>query len=132
MIFELCSVHTRDLICGLAFQSGRRCVARVWIPCQSNMHGARISCASVHTQHMVYRWKWLEGHVAPSPKSQFRGQGIHTTILLRDFRDASLENTSGPSFELRNSNYASQCNFAYTRSMQTTVIQMIIQIAQFE
>ena len=53
-----------------------------------------------------YRWKWLEGHVAPPPKSQFRGQGIHTAISLHDLRDASLENTSGPSFELRNSNYA--------------------------
>ena len=42
-----------------------------------------------------------------APKSQFRGQGIHTTISLRDLRDASLENSSGPSFELRNSNYHS-------------------------
>ena len=49
---------------------------------------------------MVYRRKRLEGHVAPPPKSQFRGQGIHAA------RDASLENTSGPSFELRNSNCA--------------------------
>ena len=44
--------------------------------------------------------------VAPPPKSQFRGQGIHMAISLHDLRDASLENTSGPSFELRNSNYA--------------------------
>ena len=54
----------------------------------------------------VYRRIRLEGHVAPPPKSQFRGQGIHTAILLRDLRDASLENTSAPSCELRNSNYA--------------------------
>ena len=46
----------------------------------------------------------LEGHVALPPKSQFIGQGIHTASLLRDLRDASLENTSGLSFELRNSN----------------------------
>ena len=39
--------HER-LNCGLAFYSGRRCVARVWVPCQSNMHGALISYASVH------------------------------------------------------------------------------------
>ena len=70
--------------------------------------------------------KWLEGHIAPSPpppphpppppESQVRGQGIHMVISLRDFRDASLENISGPSFELRNSNYASWCKYAYTQS----------------
>ena len=38
----------------------------------------------------------------PLHKSQFRGQGIHTAISLHDFRDAPLENTSGPSFELGN------------------------------
>ena len=54
----------------------------------------------------VNRRKWLEGHVAPSPKSQCRGQGIHTAILLRDLRDASPENTSWRSLELHNSNYA--------------------------
>ena len=47
----------------------------------------------------VYRRKWLEGHVAPPPKSQFRGQGIYTAISLRDLRDASLENTSGQSLQ---------------------------------
>ena len=53
----------------------------------------------------VYRRKWLEGRVqAPPPKSQVRGQGIHTAILLHDLRDASLENTSEPTFELPNSN----------------------------
>ena len=52
-------------------------------------------------------------HVALPPKSQFRGQGIHTVISLRDLRDTPLENTSGPSFELRNSNYA---KFAYTQA----------------
>ena len=114
-IFELRSVHTRDRIFDLEFQSRRRCMARVWVPCQSNMHKARISCASVHMQHAVYRWKWLERHVAPPLKSQFRGQGIHTAISLRDLRDASLENT-WPSFELPNSIYASRCNFAYTWS----------------
>ena len=35
-------------------------------------------------------------HVAPPPKSQFRGQGIHTVISLPDLRDASLENISEP------------------------------------
>ena len=60
----------------------------VWVPCQSNMHGARISCTSVHMQRAIYRRKWLEGHVAPPPKSQFRCQGIHTAISLRDLRDA--------------------------------------------
>ena len=45
-----------------------------------------------------------KGHVALPPKSQFRGQGIHTAILVRDLSDVSLENASGPSFELRDSN----------------------------
>ena len=31
-------------------------------------------------QRAVYRRKWLEGHLTPPPKSQFRGQGIHTVI----------------------------------------------------
>ena len=61
----------------------------------------------INRKCMVYRQKWLEGHVALPPKSQFRGQGIHTAISLRDLRDGSLENTSEPSFELRNSNYPS-------------------------
>ena len=67
--FELRSVHTRevvaifdyvvytytrDRICGLAFPSRRRCVARVWVPCQSKMHEARISCASVHNAALLY------------------------------------------------------------------------------
>ena len=115
-IFELCSVHTRDRIWDFAFQREKN----VWVPCQSNMHGARISCASVHMQHAVYRRKWLEGHLAPRPppppQITIRGQGIHTVISLRDLRDAYLENTSGPSFEMRFSNDASRCNLAYTRS----------------
>ena len=85
-IFELSSVHayTRDRIWDFPFQREKN----VWVPCQSNMHGARISCASVHMQHAVYRRKWLEGHLAPPPKSRFRGQGIHTVISLRDLRNA--------------------------------------------
>ena len=79
--------------------------------------------------------KWLEGHVAPPSKSQVRGQGIHTAILRRDLRDASLENTSGLSFELCNSSHASQCKFAYTQSkipsFEWCVTQIIIQIAHF-
>ena len=39
-------------------------------------------------QRVVYRRKWLEGHLAPPPKSRLRGQGIHTVISLRDLRDA--------------------------------------------
>ena len=34
----------------------------------------------------VYWRKWLEGHVAPPPKSQFSGQGIHTVISLHYLR----------------------------------------------
>ena len=51
VIFELCSVHTRDRIWEFAFQWEKN----VWVPCQSNMHGAHISCASVYMQRAVYR-----------------------------------------------------------------------------
>ena len=74
----------------------------------------------------VYRRKWIEGHIAPPPKSQFRGQSIHTAISLRDLRDVLLENTSGPSFELCYSNYA-----VCVHTGQNAVICMIIQIAHF-
>ena len=43
-IFELRSVHTTDRIWDFAFQREKN----VWVPCPLNMHGARISCASVH------------------------------------------------------------------------------------
>ena len=46
------------------YRAGRRGAASVWVPCQSNMHGACVSCASVHMQRAVYRQKWLEGHLA--------------------------------------------------------------------
>ena len=45
-LFELRSVHTRDRSWDFAFQREKN----DWVPCQSNMHGARISCASVHMQ----------------------------------------------------------------------------------
>ena len=69
-----------------------------------------------------------------APKSQFRGQGIHTAISLRDLRDASLENTSRPSFELCNSNYPSWWSFRYSiwakiLSLEWSVTPMIIQIS---
>ena len=73
-------------------------------------------CYSFLLENAVYRRKWLEGHVALPPKSQLRGQGIHTAISLRDLRDASLENASGQSFALLNSNYPSWCLFAYTQA----------------
>ena len=61
--FELRSVHTSDQILDFAFQREKN----VWVPCQSNMHGAHISCASVHMQRTVYRQKWLEGHTSSAP-----------------------------------------------------------------
>ena len=47
--FELRSEHTSDRILDFGFQREKN----VWVPCQSNMHGARISCASVHMQRAV-------------------------------------------------------------------------------
>ena len=42
--FELRSVHMSERILDFAFQREKN----VWVPCQSNINGARISCASVH------------------------------------------------------------------------------------
>ena len=39
----------------------------------------------------VYLRKWIEGHVALPPKSQFRSQSIHMAISLRNLRDVSLQ-----------------------------------------
>ena len=107
VIFEVLSVHTREknssefavlkrgeeawLISVFFWHAD--CYSLIW---------DRISI----TKCAVYRRKRLEGHVAPPPKLQFRVQRIHTMISLRDLRDTPLENTSGPSFELHNSNYA--------------------------
>ena len=50
-IFEFRSVHTTDrIIMGFSIPEQEK---NVWVPCQSNMHGARISCASVHMQRAV-------------------------------------------------------------------------------
>ena len=72
-------------------------------------------------------------HVASPPKSQFRGPGMNTAILLHCLRDASLEKTSGPSFEsMHNSNYANLHTHRpkYSNS-NDTFPQMIIKIAHF-
>ena len=126
-IFELQSVHTREKTSpSLRFS----------IPERGEKHGSFLySSDNVHAdcyfiwdrtsiKCAVYWWKSLEGHVALPPKSQFRGQGIHTMTLLCDLRDVSPENTSGPSFALCNSNYASWCKFVYTQ-FQNTVIWMM-------
>ena len=102
-IFESPSVQTRERrfrwVCGLAFQNGEK--KRGSFLCSSDM---LIAISFEIRKCVVYRRKLSEGHVATPPKSQFRGQGIHTAISLRDLRDASLENTTGPTFELHNSN----------------------------
>ena len=56
--------HERRIL-DFAFQREKN----VWVPCQSNMHGARISCASVHMQLAVYRRKLLEGHTSSAPQN---------------------------------------------------------------
>ena len=63
--FELRSVHMSHQILDFGFQQEKN----VWVPCQSNMHGARISCAFVHMQRVVYRRKWLEGHTSSAQKN---------------------------------------------------------------
>ena len=106
-IFELPSIHTRERrllwVCGLAFQSKEE---EAWLISVLFWHADFYFISIRKCAVYMYQRKRLEGHVASHPKSQFRGQGIHTAFLLRDLRDMSLENTSGPSFELHNSNYA--------------------------
>ena len=63
--FLLRSVHMSERISDFAIQREKN----VWVPCQSNMHGARISCASVHMQLTVYRRKWLDGHTSSAPQN---------------------------------------------------------------
>ena len=126
-IFELRSVHTReDTKPNLQFSIPEQ--GEAWVVfwhADWYFIWDRISIRNC----MVYRRKWLKGHVAPPPKSQFRGQGIHTAISRRDLRDASLENTSGPSFELRNSNYAPRCKFGtHGPKYKWCITWMIIQI----
>ena len=103
----------------------------VWVPCQSNMHGARISCASVHMQRMVYRRKWLDGHLAPPPKSQFSGQGIHGWFhcVICEIRNWKTP----PDRHLK-------CAFQMTHrdviwhvhTVQNTIFRILIQNAHFE
>ena len=64
----------------------------------------------------------LEGHVAPPPTLHFRSHGIHTVISLHVLRDASLENTSGPSFKIH-------ITLICVHTGPNTIIGMIIQIA---
>ena len=73
--FELRSVHMSERILDFAFQREKN----VWVPCQSSMHGARISCASVHIQLVVYRQKWLEGHTSSAPQNTiYRSSHSHS------------------------------------------------------
>ena len=48
----------------------------------------------------LYQQKWLEGQVARPLKSQFKGQGIHTAISLRNLRDASRCWKTPPDYHL--------------------------------
>ena len=121
-IFELLSVHTREKkSLSLRFSIPER-EEEAWLISVFFMHADcyfiwdRISIRKC----TVYRRKWLDGHVAKPPKSQFRGQGIHTAISLCDLRDASLENTSGPSFE-----FIIQIMLICIHTGQNTVIRII-------
>ena len=113
-------------------------MAFVWVSCQSNMHGACVSCASVAMQSAVYRWKWLEGHVAPPSKLQFIGQGIHTAISLRDLRDVSLE--TPPDRHLNCTIQITYCDenlhthgpkYCHSNDQSNYAIRMIIQTVHF-
>ena len=108
-IFELPSVHTRESrlrrFCGLAFQGGDKKRGSFFVffwNADCSFIWDRISirkCA-------VYRAEVVRRSRSSAPLNHnLEGQGNHTAILLRDLRDASLENTSGQSFELHNSKF---------------------------
>ena len=143
-IFELCSVHTRDRICGFAFESGEKRRGCVWVPCRSNMHEARRlgepeEIFSNMCSARYYRRKWLEGHVAPPPKSQFRGQGIHTVISLHDLRDAynwktPLDHHLICAFQMTHRDVTWRTHvpkYCLSNDHSKCAIQMIIQITHF-
>ena len=102
VIFELPDVHTREKTSLSLWFSIPEQGEEVWLVSVFFWHA---DCYFIWDflfleNCVVYLRKWLEGYVAPPPKSQFKGQGIHS---LRDLRDASLKNISGPTIELRNS-----------------------------
>ena len=69
-IFELRSVHTRDRNCGFAFQSRRNALFVSGYPANQTYTELTFPVLLYIMQCKVYRRKWLEGHVAPPPKSQ--------------------------------------------------------------
>ena len=83
----------------------------------------------------VYQQKWLEGHVALLPKSQFRGQCIHTAISLHDLRDASLQKNLQINIWIAQSKLAFMMlicvHMGQNTVIQMTVTPMIILIAHF-
>ena len=136
--FELHSVHTREVIAIFELRIvHERPNLRFSIPEREKMCGScqgTLSIKHARSSRFLcfcilcstwYRRKWLEGHIALPPpppkkknqiKSKFRGQGTRYGDFAAWFERCVTGNTSGPSFELRNSNYASRCNFAYTWS----------------
>ena len=70
-------------VCGLAFQSGEKKI------CLVSMFFWHADCYFICDRISIRKWtvyrrKWLEGHIAASPKSKFSGQSSHTSILLHN------------------------------------------------
>ena len=98
---------------GFCIPAGEECLGTLPIKHARSSH---FLCFYTYMQRAVYRRKWLEGHLAPPPN-----HNLEVRAFIRWFRCIicemrKLENTSGPSFEMRISNDASRCNLAYTRS----------------
>ena len=102
VIFELPSVHTREK----TLHSLQFCTPewgeKAWLVFVFFWHA---DCYSFVIELLLEKvrflggtWKWLGGQVEPSPKSKFRGQGIHMAILLRNLRDTSLETPADEHF----------------------------------
>ena len=121
VIFELPSVHTIEkalpnfmLSIPVYVQHSRaerRSVARFCV----------LITISFMTEFILENARFIGGSImvrnscssAPPPPPQNHNlevQCIHMAIALHDLRDTSLQNTSGPSFELRNSNYPCDTN----------------------
>ena len=79
-------------------------------------------CYFISIRKCVVYWRLVRRSRSSASQTQFRGQGIHTALLLHDVRDVSLENSSGPSFDYAN---------LRTQMIKWSVTRMIIRITHF-
>ena len=90
------------------------------------MHGARISCASIHMHRAVYRRKWLEGHLAPPPNHD-----LEVRAFIQWFRCVICEMRNLKTPRDRHLKWRIAMYFG-VHTVQNTVFRILIQNAHFE